>query len=363
MCIVIMYFTFKKLKQTYYTYPINISSNKTMSTQFTRPPQYLYKTYGALRSFTNYALSTNGGALTDDFVHTFQTMLNDSLPKTEIEKVQAATMRSLCIINKFQFKRLLQGSRCEAWLLWASIGSVLADLGLLGRLNIRRGESGYVVAIAQPTPTHPAASRIGAVDEAALHHEIMNAKNGGGSSGAGASGADAADADGHQAPYVPRGRGRGGFRGGRGRGAPYAPRGHSDGRGRGRGGRGRGGRGRGGGQGNSFIDTYESKVADDDEYAAYTIPTAVAFAAVVADDSGDEEPAMEPIDVNQLAASLKQLDSNLGASAAASAADAPAAAAGPPAPAPTPVAVTVPQADEHDSDDDPIDSPTIAKKK
>ncbi len=139
------------------------------------PSPRLNTVLGAMRSFVTYALGTPITAdtqITPAFLETFQKMLNDSLPKTEVEKVQEAMLRSLCALNKSMFRQLLQGSRCEAWLLWASVGTILHQLGLINRITVRRDETGFILTLgALP---RPAAARAGEIDEEALHREITN---------------------------------------------------------------------------------------------------------------------------------------------------------------------------------------------
>lgn len=167
-----------------------------MSTLQSNPPAYLIKTYNALLTYVDYNMSKNA-AITDEFTQTIQTMLNDAIPKTEIERVQASMLRALASINKIEFSNLLKNSKFEPWLLWASIGGVIHKLGLLGKIEIRQTDTGYIVVASK----NPRTFATGGIDEVALHNEIMSQQ--------------------HQHQQRGRGRvrgqGRGRGRGGRGR--------------------------------------------------------------------------------------------------------------------------------------------------
>lgn len=140
-----------------------------MSTLQSNPPAYLIKTYNALLTYVDYNMSKNA-AITDEFTQTIQTMLNDAIPKTEIERVQASMLRALASINKIEFSNLLKNSKFEPWLLWASIGGVIHKLGLLGKIEIRQTDTGYIVVASK----NPRTFATGGIDEVALHNEIMS---------------------------------------------------------------------------------------------------------------------------------------------------------------------------------------------
>ena len=133
-------------------------------------PKRVSSAYYALKSLVNHWRSGNNTEISDDFIATFQSLLNDTKPNSETEKIQAGIIKALYTLNYNKFRMLIRGSRAESWLLWAGIGSVLYELNIANLLTVTTQDGNYIVSVrVQNQASHPASDQI---DENRLHQEM-----------------------------------------------------------------------------------------------------------------------------------------------------------------------------------------------
>ncbi len=133
-------------------------------TSIGQPPQYLHDLYAGLFTYVKI-MGVEQNDISSDFVMGLEMMLNESLPRTEIDKVQIAILRTLVSIRKNIFCNMIGQSKCAPWLLWISIGTVINNLGLLGKIEVHVKDGKYVVNRTKEKMN---------IDESRLRKELAN---------------------------------------------------------------------------------------------------------------------------------------------------------------------------------------------
>lgn len=117
-------------------------------------PSYLVKTYRAIRGYISSYMSyvtQSKTSIDDEFYETLERMLNEALPKDEIDKVTAEVIYMLSSINPGSFTNYIDKTPAEPFMLWAKITPFLHRVKLYGKVYIRKDTTGFIVQKMDPS--------------------------------------------------------------------------------------------------------------------------------------------------------------------------------------------------------------------